>query len=133
MLRRIDANNGGWVSPHATFGLDKILALKVSLIKNIVIRHVEVNTLSHPVHTFASPLSLDDLRLESNYLIGGHVFINQARWFLHKVIELSNGLPHLLGFPLLLQVVVWSESSLVLLVVNLICLLQGVLSENGSV
>jgi hypothetical protein len=49
------------------------------------------------------------------------------------VIELSNGLPHLLGFPLLLQVVVWSESSLVLLVVNLICLLQGVLSENGSV
>ena len=104
----------------------------VPLIKHI--RHVEVNTLRHPVHAFASPLSLDDLRLEPNYLICGHVFINQARWFLHEVIELSNGLPHLLGFPLLLQIVVRGESSLVLLVVNLICLLQGeVLSENGSV
>lgn len=104
----------------------------VSLIKHI--RHVKFDTLCHPIHAFASPLPLDDLRLEPNYLIGGHVFINQARWFLHEMIELSNGLPHLLGFPLLLQVVVRGESSLVLLVVNLICLLQGeVLSENRSV
>ena len=66
----------------------------VSLIKHVIARHVEVNTLCHPVHAFASPLSLDDLRLEPNYLIGGHIFINQARWFLHEVVELSNGLPH---------------------------------------
>ena len=140
MLRRIDPNNGWWVSPHATFGLYKIMALVVPLIKNIGIRHVEVNTLCHPVHTFASPLSLDDLRLEPNYLIGRHIFINKARWLLHEMIELSNGLPHLLGFPLLMQldVVVWGQSSLVLLllllVVNLISLLWGVvLSENRSV
>ncbi len=95
----------------------------VPLIKHI--GHVEVNALCHPVHAFASPLSLDDLRLEPDYLIGGHVFINQARGFLHEVIELSNGLPHLLGLTLLLQVVVRGESPLVLLVVNLICLLQG--------
>lgn len=133
MLRRIDANNGRWVPPHATFRLDKLLALMVSLIKHVIARHVEVNTLSHPVHAFTSPLSLDDLRLEPNYLIGWHIFINQARWFLHEVVELSNGLPYWLGFPLILQVVIRGESPLVLLVVNLISLLQGGLSENWSV
>ena len=91
MLRRIDANNGRWVSPHATLGLDKLLALMVSLIKHVIDRHVEVNTLSHSVHAFASPLSLDDLRLEP---IGRHIFINQTRWLLHEVVELTNRLPH---------------------------------------